>query len=337
MALLAIGLAPPSARAQQPTAGADECAEQRYVTLLAPGAFDAILLEEVHKDLATELLPRGFCVRAARVSGLEPAAEIELAMRDATRVAVRVDDHTTGKQVARDVSLRRIPAGGQALAIAIGIDELLRASWAELMLRPRASAPAEELASEPDALPARATVGAGATTRTAPQRRWGLGLLAAYSYAASDWSAFGPDLRLSFRPLRLLLLEAGAGGVWTLPVDTALGRARARGASALFSVQLCADPHARLNVCGGVRTHVTWVQFSAAASAEAQAHERSLVAVVLAAPVQLRVRLIERLALALEASLGAALRGARATDGTDTLLGLDGLVVSAGLGLEVAL
>src|SRR5690349_24730354 len=83
--------------------GSDECAEERYVLLVAPGGFDATLLDEVRKDLATELLPRGFCVRAARVSGAEPAAEIELALRDATRVAVRVDDHTTGKQVARDV------------------------------------------------------------------------------------------------------------------------------------------------------------------------------------------------------------------------------------------
>ena len=305
--------------------------------LVAADGFDATLLGEVRKDLATELLPRGFCVRAGRVQGAEPAAEIELGLRDATRVAVRVDDHTTGKQVARDVSLRKIPAGGRALAIAIGIDELLRASWAELMLRPRASAPTEELAPEPEAQTERTALEAAQPARRAPRPRWALGLLGVYSYATFDWSAFGPDLRLSVRPLRALLIEAGAGGVWTLPVDAELGSARARGASGLVSLELCADPYARLDVCGGARTSVTWLAFSADPSGGAQAYERHLVAVVLAALVQLRVRLISRLALAVEASLGAAVRGARATDGEDTLLGLDGLVVSGGLGLEVAL
>jgi hypothetical protein len=120
-------------------------------------------------------------------------------------------------------------------------------------------------------------------------------------------------------------------------VDAALGSARARGVSGLLSLELCADPHARLNVCGGARSSVQWLAFSADPRGNAQAYERALVAVVLSALVQLRVRLAARLALAVEASLGAALRGARATDAEHTLIGLDGLVVSAGLGLEVPL
>jgi hypothetical protein len=59
--------------------------------------------------------------------------------------------------------------------------------------------------------------------------------------------------------------------------------------------------------------------------------------VVISALLQLRVSLLSRLSLIGEASLGGAVRGARATDGERTLLGLDGLVVGTGLGLEVAL
>jgi hypothetical protein len=46
-----------------------------------------------------------------------------------------VDDAVTGKQVSRRVELSRVPADSRALVIAVGADELLSASWAELALK----------------------------------------------------------------------------------------------------------------------------------------------------------------------------------------------------------
>ena len=53
---------------------------------------------------------------------------------DDVATSISVDDGVTKKRVARDLDLRSIPADGRAMMIALALDELLRASWAELTL-----------------------------------------------------------------------------------------------------------------------------------------------------------------------------------------------------------
>lgn len=58
-------------------------------------------------------------------------------------VTVNVRDEITAKRVARDVDLRGLPEDARALVLAEATDELLRASWAELMV-PDAPPPKQE-------------------------------------------------------------------------------------------------------------------------------------------------------------------------------------------------
>lgn len=76
--------------------------------------------------------------------GSEPIVDIEITRLPGRRerVAIQVRDMVTGKRVARDVDVSRLPSDSRALAIAVAADELLRASWAELALERRA-APAQ--------------------------------------------------------------------------------------------------------------------------------------------------------------------------------------------------
>jgi hypothetical protein len=328
-----------SARAAGPAA---HCDQAHYVTLAAGGSFEHALLSEVQKDLETELAPRGFCVLSERVAEREPSAEITLSQRDTALVSIQVDDHTTGKRVARDVSLSKIPSSGAALAVAIATDELLRASWAELMLRSRAEASADSAPQQAPVAPAVPTQ-PEPSPRVAPEAapsppsRFGLGLFGDYSHNAQNWDAFALGLRLSLRPVRFLLLEVGAGAQSALDVKTEFGTARAHGLTGLLSAAGCADVLPVLSLCGGARFSLWWIQFRGTQPHDAKPLKEAVTSVLLAALVQLRWSVLPRLALVGEASLGGALRGAQAVADGQTLLGNAGMVVTGALGLEVAL
>lgn len=325
--------------AQAPTT-AETCAEGRYVTLTAQGGFDALLLAEVQKDLAAELASHALCVRTSPAAGGAPAAEIVLQQRDEALVMVQVDDHATDKRAARDVSLRKIPSSGVALAIAIAIDELLRAGWAELMLRPRAEPAVVEppKPSAPTAVtPREPPPPEAAAAPAAIERRWGLGLFGEYAYGSKRWDAFALSLRASLRPLRFLLLEAGVAGHSALDVKTRFGTARGRGLGGLLSLAGCLDPLPRLSVCAGGRASLEWTQFRGQQPRNAKAGKHAATSLVLAGLLAARVQLLPQLRLIAEASLGGVPRAAQATAADQVLLGTGGLRVSTGLGLELAL
>ncbi len=75
-----------------------------------------------------------------------PLATVRIAKLDRKSVAVSVEirDAVTEKRVSRDVDLAPVPPDGRAFAIAIAVDELVWASWAEIALaksrRPKRSA-----------------------------------------------------------------------------------------------------------------------------------------------------------------------------------------------------
>ena len=191
-------------------ANGQNCVFERYISVAASG-FDAALAEEVRKDLAAELAPRGFGVCASHAAQGELVADVVLVQREPALVAIEVDDYTTGKRIARDVRLARIPAGGVALAIAIATDELLRASWAELILLRRApTPPAAELVSPP------APPSEPEAQQSAPWRKRREKLPAAlalsfdYAHTASHWNGLGFDVRLLLRPFRYGFFELGA-------------------------------------------------------------------------------------------------------------------------------
>jgi hypothetical protein len=101
-------------------------------------AADAQLEREVESELGAALVARGIalCVGAAPPSSTVGRVSIHMETAGGAPVAqIRIGDELTGKRVERGLELGLLPPDGWALAIASSADELLRASWAELMLR----------------------------------------------------------------------------------------------------------------------------------------------------------------------------------------------------------
>jgi hypothetical protein len=107
-------------------------------------AADEHLVSEVESELGAALGARGIalCVGSAATSSIVGRVSILMETAGATPVAqIRIGDEITRKRVERSMELGLLPPDGWALAIASSADELLRASWAELMLRDAPSLP----------------------------------------------------------------------------------------------------------------------------------------------------------------------------------------------------
>jgi hypothetical protein len=332
--------ATPAPAAAARAAEAPACVFERYISVGADAGFDAHLADEVRKDLAAELSPRGFGVCPSRAAQGELVAEVTLVQREPASIAIQVEDYTTGKRVARDVRLGRIPAGGVALAIAIATDELLRASWAELMLR-REQAEREANEAEPAAETSSAGRAPESRHFVPDHKRMGevpaaLMLVFDYAHASRSWNSLGLDVRLSLRPLRYGLFEIGGGGAWALPVKSQFGTVRAAGVVALLSLGGCGEAAMSVMVCGAARGLFQWTQFAGDPAPGVEASRGSLTSFVVAGVAQAQWRFSARALLLGELSLGGAVVSAGAKDATRTLLGIDGLTVGAAVGVGYA-
>lgn len=159
-----------------------------------------------------------FCLRPARPTS-SASLHIEVTSGPgAARAVIEVRDALTQKRVSRELVLGRLPRDGWALALAASSDELLRASWAELVM---ADAP-PPAPSAPPAVVRTAT----ASVRPVVVRRVELEpALSAYWFRFR--SAFGAKLRMAYwlRPQWGLLASAGAS--WGLREDSSHGWVRA--------------------------------------------------------------------------------------------------------------
>ena len=122
-------------------AAADTCGSARrpWVSLtFAQSAWPAGFPQKVLGDLRAGLEARGIdaCADDTGPSTEAPVATVRIAALDRKSVAVTVEirDAVTEKRVSRDVDLTLVPADGRAFAIAIAVDELVWASWAEIAL-----------------------------------------------------------------------------------------------------------------------------------------------------------------------------------------------------------
>lgn len=122
---LLIWLVASTALAAEPCTG--EATELGVAITVDPG--DDALIERIERHLRAALRPLSLCAW----SGPAGALEITLDVNVNARIVVR--DALTRKQLERTLELGALPADSRALAIAAAADELLRASWAELLLR----------------------------------------------------------------------------------------------------------------------------------------------------------------------------------------------------------
>jgi hypothetical protein len=158
---------------------------------------------EILSDLSAALSPQniGACLAFESTAGAEnPIARVRLGSISSGQVSIEVDDSLTNKRVTRDVVLRDASESAAALVIAVAIDELLRATWAELSLRNKQSPSVKEATPEPPAAPpAQPTAEPAATRQKAslPLHRLSLGASAdVYIGGSTFW---GGDLAYGSR------------------------------------------------------------------------------------------------------------------------------------------
>jgi hypothetical protein len=96
---------------------------------------DARLATSIREELDAELARAKICSRPTE-AGTKPLARIHVTLHGGAGATIRIEDAVTKKTVEREVDVADLPADGRALPIAIAADELLRASWAEVSLRP---------------------------------------------------------------------------------------------------------------------------------------------------------------------------------------------------------
>jgi hypothetical protein len=329
--------AAPEALGELPSAEAppSSCAADRFVILRLDEGFDRELGAEVRTDLTTDLQHRGLGLCDEGATEREPAAIVELSQQ-AREIVIALDDRVTNKRVARDVSLQGLPANGRALAIAIAIDELLRASWAELALERRHW----EGESEPAPVHARSDAPAPVRRRRSPTPpvRHHLGAELVYAHTAANFDAFALRGRLTSRPWQWGWLTLSVGAMATRPVASAYGDALAIGLSSALTLGAC-TPQAgeRVFGCGGFRGGLDWLSVRGVRPSMASARRDRAVITHASVVGQLAATVRGDVYLFGELALGGIVSGATATDGSRTIIGMSGLLLSISVGLGVPL
>jgi hypothetical protein len=294
---------------------------------------DPAFAGEIHTDLAAELGPRGLALCSAGSTTREAAALVQVSMSQSV-VVIGLDDHLTHKRVARDLALSTLPENGRALATAIAIDELLRASWAELTLQRETQAP-----REPPDEPVRVPQKRRPTPRAQPahQRlRLELGGHAGFARTSEDFNVFSLHARATLRPGYGWLVLSG-GPLLSLPTTTPLGEVKGRGVGGTLTLGACSESRARVFACGGARGGADWLRFRAGGPGPATGLRDQTTLVHVSGVALLAGRLSDRFSLFGEFTLGALVRGARITDGTTPLTEVTGMLMGLQVGVGVQL
>ncbi len=323
-------------RAQSAVEG-EACASGRHVALAFDGGLDPELQREVLADLRSELASRRLtvCLTGDR-SAHAALAEVRVEDRGNQRIAIDVFDRATDKRVGRDLELSNVPPNGRALAVAIAIDELLRASWAELALRSeRVERPGAATHAPPPA-PApqpEVRVSEPAVRSTLPL---GFGAAGTYTRSFDNYDALGAVAVADLLLKRRLWVEGRAGFSSALKRKVAEGSVSVSGPVGALTLGACLPRKTRrLRLCLGLRTALELLTFEGTSDTNAQGQSSLQTIVTSALVAHTRIRVYRALSLAFGAGAGSALFGARVSNGVRTLSRIDGLIIQTSIGLGV--
>lgn len=260
----------------------------------------------------------------------EPAAVVTLRGQPGSDVSlsVEVTDSVTHKRVARGVDLSSVPSDGRAFALALAIDELVWATWAELALDPERerhrSAPVEVMDAVERELPRSDTISR-------------LGLRGAVEHLPGELTLVGGDA--------LFLPALSSRAAFELAASVRLGPpeaaphgevgSRALGLAMTLRYELVSSSAVALDVGLGVRALL--LQFRAAADAGARARDFADLSVDARGLGYARVPLALPLSLELGAGLGWPLRTVVVTDAGSEVGGVRGPELLGSVGLLVDL
>ncbi len=110
--------------------------ERPHITVQFQGSFSESDKVAILSDLRAALSPQSMGVCALLSAPAEKSvALVTLTTQGQDLVRVEIRDSLTDKTVSRSIELGGSDAGSAALIVAVGADELLRATWAELSMR----------------------------------------------------------------------------------------------------------------------------------------------------------------------------------------------------------
>jgi hypothetical protein len=244
-------------------------------------------------------------------------------------VAVEVRDAVTQKRVGRDLDLGSVPEDGRAFAIALAVDELVWASWAELGLRHRRPLPkrpprevivgVEKELPEPELAPAR------------------LGLRAAAERFLGGQTHLGADAALVLPPLGRFQFDVALGYRQGLNVPAPDGSVRSYAAGLLLDVRYLLIRERSVELGFGLGARAAWVRFSGEARGNATDARLEGVTVYARSGLHTAVRAGGAFWLELGASTGLPLRALEATDGGEVVAGVSGVEIAGYFGVAVEL
>lgn len=316
----------------EPIAGSCSGATNGRAVLLSFGErVDASLADAVRADLTAELERRGIGVCTPDATPETLLARVSVDIDESGRVVLAISDHVTDKQVTRDVSLSHLPESGRALAIAIAIDELLRASWAELSLasKPEPKEPPPPVEEKPRTEEPAAPV---------DERNAWLSLQGSYAGIPDRYNSFGGQLAFDMLPWRALWLDVRLGAARALERDVGPGAVSIVALSTHATLGACLPAaRAALLTCLGASVLVDVLSLHGEAEPGRVAKDAVEPLVSSAATLTLIAPITSRLMVTGSASLGTTLSGVRISDGENTLLALEGLLFAASLGMGVSL
>ena len=295
------------------------------------------LRAQIAAQLRAALAERSFelCEPADAAGAVAELDVTNLATADvALTLAVR--DEITDKRVSRDIDLHRIPEDGRGLVIAQAADELLRASWAELLVpdapKPRRevppevarAVPAKDIAQPPVEVPSRPPVVE-------------LGAALAVERFGSGLTQVGPDVAVGIFPLPRFGAVARAGLRSGSRAEAPSGAVDPTGLALALAVVAGVVPRTgRLGLDAGAELFVTRVHYAAEASAGARASSESGTAIYASAVARGWTLLVAPVRASLGLSLGAPVRTVRAVAAGETIASVAGVLLAAELGVGAA-
>ncbi len=286
---------------------------------------EGINVAEVLRHVRAELAMRHIDV-CTEASGSPPSATVRIATiaTEGVEIAIDVRDAVTNKRLSRTLDLRTLPPDARFLAIAVATDELLRASWIELALRP----PAPEAPRPPPAI----LDVVQSDLKVEP--RVELGAQLAFEWYGGGQEHLGVDVRAGVRPVRRLTAFVRLGLRQGFAIAAPDGSVRSTALLAGLGGRLAlTSPSGPLGLEVLGRVDAVRVSFLPTADAGAVEHPNQATAVVAAAGFAAWVALGPAMLLVADATLGAPLRPVQATDSGSQVTAVRGLTFATGGGV----
>lgn len=318
----------------------DACTSRAAAVVLRADVLDDALRSRFTQQLRAALATRSIelCTRdETSPSRSGPLARITLeATRtgdDVVALTVTVSDDLTNKRVARDVGLADVPADGRPLMLAQAADELLRASWAELLVRdappPTREVPVEVTeAIRPPTVPPVATEG--------PPRVEVFGAVGAEAFGSGQ-TQIGPDVIVGIFPFARFGALLRAGARTASSSETSLGAVAASAVvGAATAIASVLPRTGRIGLDAGIELFVTRARYEGRPAGDAIGRNDDATAVHLAIAPRTWIVIAGPLRVMLDVRAGLPLYGVRVVAAERSITGVRGVLVGAEVALGAA-